>query len=84
MAEGDDIKQNIYNSRVEMKSYTGVSKDDTNSENDGKIPYTIERKKLTNEEGIICNQSPNNNTGNSFQIIQIIKYFPKNKTLLFH
>ena len=65
MAEGDDIKQNIYtvNSRIEMKSYTGVSKDDTNCENDDKIQYTRERKIHTNEDDIICNQSPNNNTG---------------------
>jgi hypothetical protein len=76
MAEEDDIRQNIYtvNSRVEMKSYTGVSKDDTNSENDDNTQYTIARKTLINEEGINCNQSPNNNIG----IIHRIIFLPIN------
>ena len=65
MAEGDDIKQNIYvnSSRIEMKSYTGVSHDDTSSENNDDGQYTIDRKKSNNDDVVVCNQSSSNNIG---------------------
>ena len=64
MAEGDDIKPNYNTSSMnnEMKSSAGISEKDRNREHYVNTQY-YEDRKIKIGEGMLCNESSNNNIG---------------------